>query len=232
MPEITVACLNLRGIRDRWRRREPLVVEGLAGLGADVICVQEAATWCLQARWLAWRLGRTRGQKYHVRQARKRGWRGALEGIAILSRLPLGRHDVLDLGGGRIGLRTSLQPGGAPLVVVNTHLAHRSRDGAVRENQSRALLRWLGRATPAVVAGDLNDTPESAALRAFEGVWRAAHEPGALAGTAPAWERRRVIDYILVSEAVDVLEAGTFLDAPVNGRWPSDHIGLWAKLRF
>ena len=76
MTELTVVSLNLRGIHDRWWKREPLVVAGLAELDPDVVCLQEAATWCFQARWLAWRLSRRTGHEYHVAQARKRGYRG------------------------------------------------------------------------------------------------------------------------------------------------------------
>ena len=234
MAEFKVVSLNLRGVHDRWWRREPLVVDGLAAADADIICLQEAATWCLQARWVAWRLGRRAGQKYRVRQARKRGWRGVFEGVAVLSRAPVARHAALGLGSdGRVALRVSTSFDGRALEVVNTHLAHRSTAGEARATQARRLVRWLeGHGGAAVLAGDLNDLPGSEALRAFDGVLTVAHDPGALLGTAPAWERKRVIDYILVSEEVEVVEAGTCLDAPVHGVWPSDHIGLWAKLRI
>lgn len=233
MPEVKVASLNLRGIRDRWLWREPLVIRGLADLDADVICVQEAATWCLQARWVAWRLGRRSGAKYHVRQARKRGLRGVLEGVAVLSRAPIREHKALGLGSGRVALRVTLGSEGGGLRVVNTHFAHRSFDGPTRAAQSRMVVRWLeGAAGPVVLAGDLNDTPASDALRAFDGVLNAVHEAETLGGTAPAWVREKVIDYILVSADVTAGDVGTFLDAPVRGRWPSDHIGLWAKVRL
>jgi endonuclease/exonuclease/phosphatase family metal-dependent hydrolase len=70
-------------------KREPLVVSGLAALDPDVICLQEAVTWCLQARWLAWRLSRRTGRRYHVAQSAKRGYRGILEGLAVISAFPL-----------------------------------------------------------------------------------------------------------------------------------------------
>ena len=232
MTELKVVSLNLRGIRDRWLWREPLVIRGFAELDADVICLQEAATWCLQARWVAWRLGRRLRKKYHVRQARKTNWRGILEGVAILSREPIASHAALPLGGGgRVALRVIIPFEGNALRVVNTHFAHRSTHAELRTDQSRAIVRWLESATgPVVLTGDLNDVPESAALRVFDGVLNTVHEAESLGGTAPSWERRRVIDYILVSDTMEVQDAGTCLDAAVNGRWPSDHIGLWARL--
>ncbi|MBK7329244.1 MAG: endonuclease/exonuclease/phosphatase family protein [Dehalococcoidia bacterium] len=233
MTEFTVVSLNLRGIHDSWLRREPLVVHGLAEIHPDIICLQEAATWCLQARWLGWRLSRATGYRYHAVQARKRGWRGILEGVAILSRHPLVEHRALGLGAeGRVALRAGVRVEGCPLVVGNAHLDHHSSSGDARQRQAQALVRWLENArVPALLAGDLNDVPGSPALQTFAGPFRSAHEGVELVGTAPAWDRHRVIDYILVGEGVEVIEAATCLDAPIAGRWPSDHIGLWARLR-
>lgn len=233
MPGFTVVSLNLRGIHDSWLRREPLVVRGLAELRPDILCVQEAATWCFQARWLAWRLSRATGHRYRVVQARKRGWRGILEGVAVLSRHPIGGHRALGLGGeGRVAQRAVVRVGGVPVVVGNAHLEHHSRSSGLRERQAQSLVRWLENArVPALLTGDLNDVPESPALQTFAGAYRSAHEGVEIVGTAPAWDRHRIIDYILVGEGLDVAASGTCLDQPVDGRWPSDHIGLWARVR-
>lgn len=236
MPELLVVSLNLRGIHDRWWKREPLVVRGLAELKPDVICLQEAATWFLQARWLAWRLSRATGRRYHTVQARKRGWRGISEGLAILSRQPMGRHARLPLGGGeRVAQRIVVSIEGASLAVANAHLEHRSHGGQMRRQQVRSICRWLETLDePIVLAGDFNDTPESPALQALAAGFRPAHPASGpqLAGTYPSWAPSRVIDYILVTAKVEVVGAGICLDTPTNGAWPSDHIGLWARLRF
>ena len=234
MVELKVVSLNLRGIHDRWWRREPLVVRGLAGLDADVICLQEAAPWCLQARWVAWRLGRATGRKYRVQQARKRGWRGLLEGLATLSRLPLAEHRVLALGPqGRVAQHVVADAQGRNICIANTHLDHRRNSQAIRRLQARSLARWLeARDEPIVLAGDFNDTPESDCLTALEPGFRVCHAGAELRGTAPAWARARVIDYVLVTDKVEVLDAGTCFCEAVGGIWPSDHIGLWARLRI
>ena len=231
MPELTVVTFNLRGIHDRWWKREPLVIAGLAALRPDVVCLQEAATWCLQARWVAWRLSRRTGQRYDVRQARKRGWRGVLEGVATLSRHPLNAAAALPLGGsGRVALRTEVRG----LTLANAHLEHRSFASELRRQQLARIVRWLQPGdAPKVICGDLNDIPDSPALGALTETFRSAHGPDlAIPGTSPAWNPHRVIDYVMVVEGVEVLEAGTCLDTPVHGTWPSDHVGLWAKLRF
>lgn len=232
MPELTVATFNLRGIHDRWWRREPLVVRDLARLRPEVICLQEAATWCFQARWLAWRISRASGLRYRVRQARKGGWEGFSEGIATLSRLPFDRPEIRDLGGNRVALRVRVRAGEG-LTVTNTHLEHRNEASETRRRQLDRLASWAQTPGPQVIAGDLNDIPGSPALAGVQTTFRLAHsaERG-LAGTWPSWDPRKVIDYILVGEGVEVLQAGRFADRPAAGVWPSDHVGLWAKLRF
>jgi endonuclease/exonuclease/phosphatase family metal-dependent hydrolase len=228
-----VATLNLRGVHDRWWRREPLVVRDLARLRPEVICLQEAATWCLQARWLAWRITRASGLHYRVRQARKGGWEGLAEGIATLSRLPLERPERLDLGGNRVAVRVDVRAGEGRLAVINTHLEHRNEASETRRLQLDRLGRWGETPGPQIIVGDLNDVPGSPALAGVQAKFRPAHsaKPGLL-GTWPSRDPRKVIDYILVGEGVEVLEAGEFADRPAGGVWPSDHLGLWAKLRF
>ena len=233
MPELTVVSLNLRGIHDCWRRRAPLVAAGLAALNPDVICLQEAATWRLQARELAGRLSRRTGRRYHVARARKGGYRGACEGLAILSVFPFEARGRLVIGEqGRVAQRAVVRVDGVPLTVANTHLEHRGERAGERLAQARRVTSWLRDAGPVVLCGDLNDLPESATLADFRERFRSAHEDAgvAVSGTAPAWESGRVIDYILVGGGLQAVDAGTCLDAPVGGTWPSDHIGLWARV--
>jgi len=234
--ELTIATLNLRGAHDSWPRREPLVIDGLAKLRPDVLCLQEAATWCLQAHWVAWRLSHRTGRKYRVSFAPKRGYRGLFEGIAILSALPKKEHRTLALGGsGRVAQRVVLQANANRLVIANAHLEHRSHSAALRGSQVEAILGWLKDSKdPAIIAGDLNDVPESPALAGFAPGFRSvfAGLDVELVGTSPAHDPHRIIDYIMAVEGVEVLDAGKFLDEPRNGRWASDHIGLWAKVRI
>ena len=234
--ELLIATLNLRGIHDSWPRREPLVIAGLAQLRPDVLCLQEAATWCLQAQWVAWRLSRRSGRKYRVSFAPKRGYRGLFEGVAILSALPRKGHRTLSLGGsGRVAQRVVVQARPGRLLVANAHLEHRSHSAALRGSQVEAILGWLKDSKdPAIIAGDFNDVPESPAVAAFGPGFRSIFGglDVELVGTSPARDPHRIIDYIMAVEAVEVVDAGKFLDEPVAGRWPSDHIGLWAKIRF
>ena len=119
--------------------------------------------------------------------------------------------------------------------LANAHLEHRSRSAALRGSQVEAILGWLKDSNdPAVIAGDFNDVPDSPALAAFRPGFRSifSGREVQLVGTSPAREPHRIIDYIMAIEGVEVLDAGKFVDEPRNGRWASDHIGLWAKLRI
>jgi endonuclease/exonuclease/phosphatase family metal-dependent hydrolase len=230
--ELTIATLNLRELHDRYWKREPLLVAGLRALDADIVCLQEAMTFCAQARLLAWRIGRHGGPRYLVYGARKAGFEGLLEGIALLSRQPLRDHRRVVFGHGRRVAQSACEPNG--LRVVNTHLEH-GADDVPRVRQVQQLLQLSDASGPVVLAGDLNATSDSPAMAPLSGRFRSAYavvhgrEPG---HTAPSWGPGRAIDHILVSPEVEVLEAGTALDAPVNGVWPSDHVAVWAKLRF
>lgn len=134
---------------------------------------------------------------------------GGLHGAAILSRVPLSADRLVRLGddgawfdgsrkgerrvGGRIGLAADVALAGGPLTLCAIHLESHS-DAAHRANQMRTLLGSLGRASPAVVAGDLNtkkagsgavmdeaapsDEPLFAAARQAGFGWQSANAPG------------------------------------------------------
>jgi len=81
---------------------------------------------------------------------------------------------------------------------------------------------------PAVLAGDLNATPESPAMKALLKNWQSSHAP-ANPPTAPAAHPTLLIDYVLVRPAArwKVLETQV-LDAPVA----SDHRPVLAVLEL
>lgn len=236
MASLTVVTINLRGVHDRWWKREPLLVRGLARLSPDVICAQEAATWCFQAHWLAWRLRRTTRRPYRAFHTPKRGRRGLFEGIATLSAVPVAGRASTALGGdGRVAQAVTVVIDGTSLRVVNTHLDHLSHRSELRVAQARRVLDWAYRGkVPALLAGDMNAVPGSEPVAAFSARLRSAHErPGLeLAGTSPAWDARNIIDYVFLGEGLELLDSGVCLDAPVDGVWPSDHVGFWARVAF
>ena len=241
---IVVASLNIHGMKQDWRERAPLVLAELARLEPDVLLIQEAARWAPQARWLAWRLSRmTLGRHYRAVSNRKRGWRGLIEGLATITRLPIRDRAMLDLGGdGRIAQRLTLATaGGGTFDVYNLHLANRDEDGPLRMAQVRRLAAWIEprRGFPAIAGGDFNTPPGSEPLPAVPGGFRSAHlaahgaEPPF---TSPADSRPgegRVIDFIFVGGGLPVVGCETaFGPVERDGRlvFPSDHLGLVCRV--
>jgi endonuclease/exonuclease/phosphatase family metal-dependent hydrolase len=108
---------------------------------------------------------------------------------------------------------------------------------AARESQARRI-RPSGRT---VVAGDLNATPGSASIRrirkAFLDAWeRSGDGPGdtwtagnPLADTTKGQAGR--IDYVFVSQELEVVAARRVGTEPVDGVWLSDHYGVLVDVR-
>jgi len=133
--------------------------------------------------------------------------------------------------------------------VVATHLESFSDASQVAQGQELADTFRRG-ATPTVLLGDLNSradgsgTPTIANLRAagFKDAWLQAH-PNDVGLTCchgddlrelggPFYSR---IDYVLVRNGFRATAAGIVGRAAgerINGLWPSDHAGVWARLRL
>ena len=95
---------------------------------------------------------------------------GDLYGDAILSRFPMTDvrrvHYALEPGvkhqpRGALFVRT------ADVLVVCTHLDELSDGTFVRQEQVRTIIREVGDASPLIVAGDLNATPDAIEVRLF-----------------------------------------------------------------
>jgi endonuclease/exonuclease/phosphatase family metal-dependent hydrolase len=169
-----------------------------------------------------------------------------------LIREPLSGADVtrLDLGLNRAAHRATVRlPGGAWLTVAVTHLHHLGRDEALRDEQTRQLIDWLG-AMPAadaiVVVGDFNADPAEptyARMRAagFRSAFAEANgaEPAVTWPSglqAPAMDTDgspECLDYIWVRGAVSVESARLAFDRPDPEDptlYPSDHLGVSTRL--
>lgn len=129
---------------------------------------------------------------------------GGEYGNAVLTRLPLLRQKnhllpSLDQGEQRGALEVALELPASPeaLVLLATHLDAR-RPEAERIASARALneLAASRPAAPAILAGDLNASPESETLQILSEFWRnATREP---LPTSPAQQPRRQIDFVLL----------------------------------
>jgi endonuclease/exonuclease/phosphatase family metal-dependent hydrolase len=145
-----------------------------------------------------------------------------------------------------------------PWPIASTHLEHRFDRSADRVAQVTRMMelgaRWRGNATsdlPLIVGADLNAVPDSDEVRmatgrspgidgfVFSDAWEQSGEgPGETWLRAnphtgdSAWPDRR-LDYLLVSwprpkPIGNPVRAWRTGDAPVGGRWPSDHCAVVA----
>jgi endonuclease/exonuclease/phosphatase family metal-dependent hydrolase len=141
--------------------------------------------------------------------------------------------------------------GGRTFRVVTTHLE--SFNDTSQVAQGKELVAPGGPAAttlPTILLGDLNSradgtgTPTHANLLAegFQDAWPQVH-PGDIGLTCchgddlrqvggPFYSR---IDYVLMRNGFRAVAAGIVGEAPgdrLNGLWPSDHAGVWARLRL
>jgi endonuclease/exonuclease/phosphatase family metal-dependent hydrolase len=131
---------------------------------------------------------------------------------------------------------------GAPIYVYNLHLDHRSQPS---REKSVALLRQRIEArtpkAPFIVTGDFNageSNPVIAAMTAGGFVrdsFRVLHPDASPAGTFTSFRLGNVetekIDYVFVSEGIEVLEAD-IIRTSRDGRYPSDHFPVTARVRW
>lgn len=202
----------------------------LAALAPDVVLLQEVDERCRrsgsvdQAAWLGERLG------MEHRFAPFMDYDGGRYGLATLARAPIDASRTIPLPPGRqeprAALEVTLTSAGRAVRIVNAHLDWLD-DSPERLAQAEALRDALAplRSGPLVVGGDLNDTPESAALAAL-----LSAEDGALAralsagegegATFPADAPRVTIDHLLYGPSRAWHASGLSV---VDERVASDH---------
>ncbi len=247
----------------RWPQRAPLVVRQFLEISPDVIGLQEVDHTLDQANWLVtWinsELGHREYAAYHM--FNPRGVSG-FESLTIVTRLPVVEHDGLDyLKTDNIAHRVRLKlEGEIFLDFYNTHLYWvPSREGsAIRRKQAERLLQWVtmhGEEGPQVIVGDFNAIPTGQTTALMKRTFRSAHEVAQGQEPARTWPSPLIstvnvmrtfgvpsippgysgtLDYIFVSQGVEVLEARVAFnrpDAADERLYPSDHFGLRARLR-
>ncbi len=250
MTEVKVATLNLFNRMGEWEKRAPLVIEQLDALLPDVIAFQEVDLVLDQGMWIARQINfRLKDRPhYRIKHAASPGKRVSYHGIGTLSRLEFLEHEILDLMTfERVAQKIVFPCGGRPFVFVNTHLHHPPEAEGERVSQLEYLLNWLdrdARGLPTVVAGDFNSYTHERAVALMKSRFRSAFE--ALHGREPdkTWPTPvndfdpsppGTLDYIYVSDEFRVVDAGLAFNTPAAeaaARYPSDHLGIYARLEL
>jgi endonuclease/exonuclease/phosphatase family metal-dependent hydrolase len=138
---------------------------------------------------------------------------------------------------------------GRRFTVATTHLESFSNASQVAQGQELGASLSAGK-LPTVLLGDLNSradgtgTPTHANLLAlgFRDAWTEAHPSDVGLSCCHGDDLRELggpfysrIDYVLLRNGFRAVAAGIVGDKPadrVGGLWPSDHAGVWARLRL
>ncbi len=189
---LRVVTLNLWGDNGPWADRLALAGDHLAALAPDVITLQEVrevpARVPNQAALLAERLG------FNYVFAPSTAWGGGQEGLAVVSRFPIGAHDASPLPHsteteGRIVLSARVDTHAGEIWVHTTHLSFRETEGRKREEQVLfvdGVVTAHKNDNPQIVTGDFNATPAHDEIRWMTGLCTLE---GRRVAYQDAWER-------------------------------------------
>jgi len=243
-----VATWNLWWRFGPWRQRQPLIIDRLRMLDADILCLQEL--WgdadIDQAREIAEVLG------YHAYYVGVLPIDGIEWGMGILSKWPFleKKEFVLPSMPSEDGSRdckamwTLIDGPRGQIGVLNTHLSWRPEESAIRQQQLTAIAQFIKKThsgdIPPILCGDFNAIPSADEIRMMTGeapvpvdglyffdAWRAAAPTdvgftwdSVNSLTHKALQPNRRLDYIFVGEPASN-GAGHIIDAVRIGTEPT-----------
>lgn len=241
--EVTVATFNIHGGLGGGGLHLDRIAEEIAAVDPDVVLLQEVDRFRArtggvdEAQILARQLGMQQVFASNVARAAERAGGPQQEyGTAVLSRLPVTgwRHLLLPNQPGREqrGLQqVRLRVGSQTISVYNTHLDHTTP--TLRQAQMRLVRDVIATdPEPAILGGDFNATPDSAALALaldpehsdLRDPWPEVGEGDGL--TVPPAVPRRRVDYLLADSSWRPVAATTWRSAV------SDHRGLVVRFEL
>lgn len=256
---LRVATWNLWWHFGPWEVRQPAIRATMAGVDADVWCIQEVFRGRDapdQAEELADALG-----GYHVAHASRFDPGRFRESIgnAVLSRYPIVDSEMRELSAPpgldelRLVVRADVATPSGIVEVFSTHLNYRLDQSHVRQQQVREICAFVDETTdrrtyPPIVCGDFNADPGSDEIRMMTGLsavpvpklvfidaWRAGGQgPGSTwdnrnGHAAADYEPDRRIDYVLVGYPREA-GIGQVVRADLVGTEPVD--GVWPSDHF
>lgn len=201
----------------------------------DIVALQEVDKTVKRTQGVDQPAELARLTKLHVAFGANIELQGGHYGNAVLSRFPITRHKnhllpKIDESEQRGVMVAEIKLPGAnmPLLFFATHLDFRA-DDRERLSSAKAINDLAAKhpRRPALLAGDLNDTPESETLRRFAAVWTRANEKPM--ATVPVDRPTKQIDFILYrpQDRWKVIEVKVLEEAIA-----SDHRAVFAVLKL
>ncbi len=254
---IRVVTWNLWWRFGPWQARQPVILQTLKNLDADVMCLQEL--WGDGGKNQAAEIAEALGLYYSYEPVLAID--GVDWGMGILSKWPLARSDAFvlpsvpstDHSRDCKAMWARLSGPRGDIDVLNTHLSWRPEESAIRQAQMAAIAGYIKTThqgpVPPILCGDYNAIPSADEIRMMTGettvavdglyffdAWSASGqtEPGftwdrANSLTHKALQPNRRLDYIFVGEpATD--GAGHILATELFATTPTD--GLFASDHF
>ncbi|WP_313346108.1 endonuclease/exonuclease/phosphatase family protein [Stenotrophomonas sp.] len=247
-PGMSMVTFNLHHDREDWPQRRKVILRELQALQPDAIALQEVIQKPYvrnQAAWLAGKLG----YDYAFVSTDPPG-RFKRYGNALLTRRPVlarGEHLLAPLTDYRTVAHLRIDVEGQAVNIYATHLNERSdeRGSRTRSEQVADLLKFIATTSgdaPVIIAGDFNalvDAGDLSALRQRYGdSFGSVHVNNELAQVSTLnrhyFEAPSRIDHIFFQQdKLLAREARILFDQPyAEGRWASDHYGVWTRLQF
>jgi endonuclease/exonuclease/phosphatase family metal-dependent hydrolase len=247
-PGMSMVTFNLHHDREDWPARRKVILRELRSLHPDAIALQVVIQMPHVRNQAAW-LARKLGYDYQFVSTDPPG-RFKRYGNALLTRRPvLARNDHLlaPLGDYRTVAHLRIDVDGQPVNVYATHLNERADESGsrIRGEQVADLLKFIADTAgdaPVVIAGDFNalvDAGDLSALRNHYGdSFGSVHVNNELAQVSTLnrhyFDAPLRIDHIFFQQdRLLAREARILFDQPyAEGRWASDHYGVWTRLQF
>jgi endonuclease/exonuclease/phosphatase family metal-dependent hydrolase len=245
--KLRIATLNMEQDHKRWDLRRELIIEQLAAIDPDLFAMNEVCIPRQSARWIQQEMRSRYGKAYALVQQTRVNGLSAVEGEALLTRLPIletGNFDyrTRDI----VALVARIAAGETPVDVYVTHLFMSRGDESLRVYQVTQLLEWIASRSDVgarIVCGDFNATLDQPSAQRMAARLRPTQTaPTAFTPLAdhdgsvshPTWQRMdRCIDYIWIEGALQVKTSAVCFDRgdPQDPTlYPSDHAGVWADL--
>lgn len=243
--QLQVATVNLRCLIDDWDDRLPILISGLVDLSADLLGLQELCSSEAVDSFVVLQEALSESALDYSDSTRTdthRSWDTYDEGIGVLSQHRLAERLVVELPPGalpRKAIMTRAATSLGPVIIVSTHLDHRSAGDRSQQIQAivTAVDDFARDGEIVLISGDLNEETgfvgQVLEEAGFQDLWPALEETSG--PTFPSDEPTSRIDQFWLRPGDSEVRPNAirrFLTEDVEGVWASDHLGVTVELVF